>query len=66
MRKLPKNGLLGAVTGAAIIAASGVTQAAPKEPNCHWNNNGYQDYKLAYPQSCKLKEYDSHTTPYTS
>lgn len=66
MRKLSKNGLLSAVTGAAIIATSGVAQAAPKELNCNWNNNGYPEYKLAYPQSCRLKEYDSHPTPYTS
>lgn len=66
MRKLSKNSLLSAVTGAAIVAASGIAQAAPNEPNCQWNKNGYPEYKLAYPQSCKLKEYDSHPTLYTS
>lgn len=71
MRNFRKNILIGAVTGAALIAASSSVQAVPKEPNCQWNKNGYPEYKLAYPQGCQLKEYDSKEPdnkpgPYTS
>ena len=49
--------LASAVTGAAIIAAAGMAHAEPIKPNCQWNKNGYTQYPLQYPQSCK--DYDS-------
>lgn len=65
--------LASAVTGAAIIAASGIASAEPVnpiKPTCHWHQQEYGQYPLRYPQDCKLKEYDSkpinHSGTYTS
>ena len=75
MRKLSKNVLAGAlvsaVTGAAIVASAGIANAKPIEPNCQWDKYNWPQYKLAYPQGCTLKEYDSKEPatkhgPYTS
>jgi hypothetical protein len=65
MSKLPKNAFFGAVTGAAIIAASGIAQAEPIKPVCQWDTNAFGQYPLQYPQDCRLKEYDSKPVKHT-